>query len=206
MTTEVPVQTPIRSRAAGFRDLYIAKIKENTALTYSTETPVKLARAVKAKISHKFTSEKVYSDDGVEDTVQSYEGTEVDIDVNALAPQDRAALFGMMYENGFLVGNKDDIAPEVALGYRVKRLNKKYEFVWLYAGKFASGLEENYETQEDKVKTQTASLKGSFYERNIDGNYINSVDEGNLIAEYSDAKAAIENWFSKVQEPKKAAG
>lgn len=206
MTTEAPVKAPVRSRAAGFRDLYIAKIKENTATTYTTETPLKLARAIKAKISHKFTSEKVFSDDGVEETVQSYEGTEVDIDVNALAPQDRADLFGMLYENGFLTGNKDDVAPEVAVGYRVKRLNKKYEFTWLYAGKFASGLEENYETQEDKVKTQTASLKGSFYERNIDGNYITSVDEGNLIEEYSDAKTAIENWFAKVQEPKKVAG
>lgn len=86
-----------------------------------------------------------------------------------------------------------------------KKLNGKYEFVWLYVGTFGQGYDDNYQTQEDKVTTQTATLKGSFYERACDGNFETQVDESNLLTEHTDAAAAIKNWFGKVQEPTEAA-
>lgn len=196
--------TIVRSRTKSFRDIHVALVTENTATSYVTGTPVKLARAIKGKISDKFTTEKIYSDDTVEDTAQTYEGTEVELEVNSLAPQDKALVFGHLYENGFLVKNKDDKAPEVAIGYRAKKLNGKYEFVWLYVGTFGQGFEDNYETEADKATTQTATLKGDFYERQIDKNYHVAVDESNLAADHTDAAAAIKDWFSKVQEPPKA--
>ena len=66
----------------------------------------------------------------------------------------------------------------------------------------------NYETQEDKVKTQTAGLKGSFYARTkedtIDGKkknlYAIQVDESNLLEADTTASEAIADWFAKVQE------
>lgn len=197
-------KTIVRSRTKSFRDIHVALVKENTATSYVTDTPVKLARAIKGKISDKFTTEKIYSDDTVEDTAQTYEGTEVELEVNSLAPQDKALVFGQLYENGFLVKNKEDKAPEVAVGYRAKKLNGKYEFVWLYVGTFGQGFEDNYETEADKATTQTATLKGDFYERQIDKNYQISVDESNLAADNTDAAAAIADWFGKVQEPTKA--
>lgn len=190
----------VRSRIKAFRDLYIAKVTQNTESAYETATPVKLARAIKGKVSDKFSSEKIYSDDSVEEVVGNYEGTDVEFEVNSLAPQDRVILFGNLYENGFLVKSKDDKAPEVAVGYRAKRLNGKYEFVWLYTGTFGQGNDEEYETEADKVNTKTATLKGSFYARQKDGNYHISVDESNLLAEHTGAAAAIKNWFAKVQE------
>lgn len=201
---ESTVEKIVRSRTKSFRDIHVALVKENTATSYVTETPVKLARAIKGKISDKFTTEKIYSDDTVEDVSTTYEGTEVELEVNSLAPQDKALLFGHLYENGFLVKNKEDKAPEVAIGYRAKKLNGKYEFVWLYVGTFGQGFEDNYETEADKATTQTATLKGDFYERQIDKNYHNSVDESNLLEEHTDAAAAIKDWFAKVQEPTKA--
>ena len=96
--------------------------------------------------------------------------------------------------------NKDDKAPEVAVGYRAKKLNGKYEFVWLYVGRFGQGFDDNYETEADKATTQTATLKGDFYERAIDGSYQISVDESNLMEEHTEAKEAIAQWFSEVQE------
>lgn len=193
-------KTIVRSRTKSFRDIHVALVKENTATSYKTDTPVKLARAIKGKISDKFTTEKIYSDDTVEDTAQTYEGTEVELEVNSLAPQDKALVFGQLYEKGFLVKNKEDKAPEVAIGYRAKKLNGKYEFVWLYVGTFGQGFEDNYETEADKATTQTATLKGDFYERQIDKNYQVSVDESNLATEDTDAAAAIKDWFAKVQE------
>lgn len=193
-------KTIVRSRTCGCRDFYIAKITQNTETGYVTEPPVKLARAIKVKIDEKWTSEKIYSDDGPEEVINSYEGTELELEINALAPQDRALLFGQLYENGFLVKTSDDKAPELAAGWRERKLNGKYEFKWLYAGKFAEGISEEANTKEGKLSPTTKSIKGTFYERSIDGRYEISVDESNLVGDDTDAKTAIENWFGKVQE------
>lgn len=194
------VEKIIRSRHVSFRDIHIAKVIENTETEYTTGTPTKLARAISGTITDNFTSEKIYSDDTVEDVNMSYQGTNVELEVNSLAPQDRRDVYGHMYSKGYLVKNKDDTAPEIALGYRSRMLNKKYEFVWLYCGRFAQGSEKKYQTQQAETNTQTNTLTGEFYERQIDGNYHISVDEGNLIAEYKEAAEAIKNWFGQVQE------
>lgn len=198
-------QQIVRSRTCGLKDFYIALITQNTATAYAAGVPVKLARAIKAKIDEKWTSEKIYSDDGTEEVITSYEGTEVELEINALSPQDRSILFGQLYEKGFLVKTSDDRAPEVAIGWRERKLNGKYEFKWLYVGKFAEGISEEASTKEGKLSPTTKSIKGSFYERSIDNKYEISVDESNLLTEHTDAKAAIDDWFSKVQEKDKAA-
>ena len=191
-------QKIVRSRTCGCRDFYIAKLTQNDAKAYVAETPVKLARAI--KVDENWSSEKIYSDDGTEEVINSYEGTEIELEVNALAPQDRQILFGQLYENGFLVKTADDKAPEVAAGWRERKLNGKYDFKWLYAGKFAEGISEEASTKEGKLSPTTKSVKGSFYERSLDNAYEISVDESNLVTEDTKAAEAIKNWFSKVQE------
>ena len=200
-------ETIVRSRLCGLKDIYIAEVTANNGTTYTTKTPVKLARALSAKVSDKFTTEKVYSDDNVEDIVEQYEGTEIDFSVNTLAPQDYAALYENLYKNGFLLKAAGDGAKDIAIGWRAKKRNGKYEFTWYYCGKLERP-EMNYETQEDKTKTQTASLKGAFYARQKEDTiedkkknlYAIQVDESNLIEGNTTAKAAIADWFSEVQE------
>lgn len=201
------LETIVRSRICGLKDIHIAEVTANNGTTYTTGTPVKLARALSAKVSDKFTQEKVYSDDNVEEIVEQYEGTEMDFSVNTLAPQDYAMLFENLYKNGFLLKAAGDGAKEIAIGWRAKKRNGKYEFTWYYCGKLERP-EMNYETQEDKVKTQTSSLKGSFYarqkEETIDSKkknlYAIQVDESNLLEEDTSAAEAIADWFAKVQE------
>lgn len=194
-----------RSRFVGLKDIYVALVTENTASSYVAAAPVKLARAIKAKISDKRSSEDLESDDGTEETLDAYEGTEVEIEVNSLAPQDLALVMGHKYENGYLVKNRNDRAPELALGYRARKLNGKYEFVWLYVGRFAEGKDTNRETYGKKPTAQTETIKGKFYERAIDGNIETSVDEDNLTVDNTTAAEAIKKWFEKVQEPGEAA-
>ena len=194
------VQQIVRSRTCGCKDFHIAKIIQNTETGCVADIPVKLARAIKVKIDEKWTSEKIYSDDATEEVINSYEGTDLELEVNALAPQDRQLLFGQLYENGFLVKTSEDKAPEVAVGWRERKLNGKYEFKWLYTGKFAEGISEEANTKEGKLTPTTKSIKGKFYERNKDKAYEVSVDESNLIDENTDAKTAIEKWFGEVQE------
>lgn len=201
-------KTTVRHRYCGLRDVYVAKVTQNDTEGYTAGTPVKMARAIKAKISDKFTSEKLYSDDGVEGMLQAYEGTDVELEVNTLAAADRAAFFGQAYLNGFLLKSAEDEAPEVALGYRVRRLNGKFDFVWMYCGRFAQGNEENYETEAARKTAQTNTVKGEFYQREkmdkVEGKDVHlyevRVDESNLATEDTGATAAIKAWFGKVQE------
>ncbi|MCD8038870.1 MAG: major tail protein [Lachnospiraceae bacterium] len=190
----------VRSRTCGLKDIYAALVTTNSSEKYVAGTPVKLARAIKAKVDETWSSEKIYSDDGTEDVISSYEGTSVELEVNALAPQDRELVFGQLYDNGFLVKTSDDLAPEVAIGWRERKLNGKYDFKWLYVGKFSEGISEEASTKEDKLSPVTKTIKGSFYERSLDNRYEISVDESNLLDEYTDAATAITNWFSAVQE------
>lgn len=201
-------KTTVRHRYCGLRDVYVAKVTQNDTEGYTAGTPVKMARAIKAKISDKFTSEKLYSDDGVEGMLQAYEGTDVELEVNTLAAADRAAFFGQAYLNGFLLKSAEDEAPEVALGYRVRRLNGKFDFVWMYCGRFAQGNEENYETEAASKTAQTNTVKGEFYQREkmdkVEGKDVHlyevRVDESNLATEDTGAAAAIKTCFGKVQE------
>lgn len=201
------VETIVRSRICGLKDIHIAEVTANDGSTYTTGTPVKLARALSAKVSDKFTQEKVYSDDNVEEIIEQYEGSEIDFSINTLAPQDYAKLYENLYKNGFLLKAAGDGAKEIAIGWRAKKRNGKYEFTWYYCGKLERP-EMNYETQEDKIKTQTSSLKGSFYARQkediIDGKkknlYAIQVDESNLLEADTTAAQAITNWFTNVQE------
>lgn len=200
-------QSIVRSRYCGLKDIYIAKVTENTATAYTTETPSKLARSLSAKISDKFTREKLYSDDGVEDIIDSYEGTDVEIIINAIAAEDYAKIYNNIYEKGFLIKSGSHEAVKLALGYRTKRKNGKYDFVWFYCGEFERP-EKTHETQAEKIATQTITIKGSFYEREkeveFDGKkfkpYSIEVDESNLLETETEAKNAIVDWFSKVQE------
>ena len=201
-------KTTVRHRSCGLRDVYVSKVTHNDPYAYTAGTPENKSLAINAKISDKVTSEKLYSDDGVEGMLQAYEGTDVELEVNTLAAADRAAFFGQAYLNGFLLKSAEDEAPEVALGYRVRRLNGKFDFVWMYCGRFAQGNEENYETEAASKTTQTNTVKGEFYQREkmdkVDGKDVHlyevRVDESNLATEDTGAAAAIKAWFGKVQE------
>ncbi|MEG1310657.1 MAG: phage tail protein [Romboutsia sp.] len=194
-------ETVVNTRRMGLRDIYIALVTENTTENYTTDTPIKLGRAIDAKVTVKKSVEKIYSDDNIEGTIENFESADIEVESNKLSPTEKALIRGAKYENGFLVNNANDKAAEIAIGWRAKQTNGKYEFVWYYCGKFNEGQTEEYSTNGDKIKTQTAKLKGTFYQRQKDENYNVEVDESYLTADETGAKEAIKSWFSKVQEP-----
>lgn len=201
------IETITRSRRVGLKDICVAAVTTNDEDVYAAEIPVRLAKAISATVKDTFSVEYTYSDDEVEDTVETYEKTEIEIEVNTLTPGDYALLFDTLYKFGFLVKAESDRAKEIALGFRAKQANGKYEFNWYYCGK-AEHPDETYETIKDKKTAQTTKITFSFYARKkedtIDGKKIKAycikVDESNLLEEHTTAKAAIEEWFSAVQE------
>lgn len=169
------------------------KSDDNTGVTY--DPLIKLERAISAKISPKSNSENIYSDDSVEDVITAFEGVDIEIEVNQLPLLSRAKLQGAKVVKGVLVENKDDIPPTIALGFKSKKNNGKHRFVWLLKGKFELAADE-YDTEAEKPKAQSAKLKGKFFLRDFDGNYRFICDEDNQGAD----AAIISSWFTVVPE------
>jgi phi13 family phage major tail protein len=183
------------ARQIGLRDIHIAVLKSDDATVTVYDPPIKLERAISAKLSPKSNSENIYSDDSVEDIITAFEGVDVEIEVNQLSLTSRAMLQGSKVGKGVLVENKTDIPPTIALGFKSKKNSGKYRFVWLLKGKFELATDE-YDTEAEKPKAQSAKLKGNFYSRESDGNYRFICDED---IQGVDA-TIIGSWFTEVPE------
>lgn len=150
-------ETITRSRLVGLKDICVAAVTTNDEDVYAADVPVRLAKAIAATVKDTFSVEYTYSDDEVEDTVETYEKTEIELEVNRLTPGDYALLFDTLYKYGFLAKAEGDKAKEVALGFRAKQGNGKYEFSWYYCGK-AEHPDVTYETVKDKKTAQTIKI------------------------------------------------
>lgn len=181
-------------RQIGLERLTVATITKDEATGTTYAKPVKLERSITAKISPKTSSEKLYSDDAVEDILNNFDSCDVEIELNQLTIASRALLQGSKVVDGMLIENKDDIAPDLALGFRSKKSNGKYRYIWLLKGKFEH-TEDEYETIGEKPTPKTNSLKGSFYAR-ADGNWRVMEDEDTEDANAETLKA----WFDSVPE------
>lgn len=183
------------ARQVGLKDIYIATLTkdDDTGVTY--ETPTKLERAINAKITPKSNSENDYSDDDMEDILTVFDSCDVEIELNQLSLTSRAALQGAKMVKGTLLESKEDIAPTLALGFKSKKSNGKYRYVWLYKGKFELASDE-FATQEDKPKSQTAKLKGTFYPRQHDGSWRLIADDDEVGVD----AATITGWFTAVPD------
>lgn len=182
------------SRQIGLKDVSFAKLLTDVvdgATTY--DAMKKYERSVTAKITPKQDSETEYSDDSIEDIVSSFNSIDVEIELNTLSLETRAFLQGAKVVNGILIESKEDIPPFVAMSFRSKKANGKYRYVCLFKGKFDI-TEDNFEIQADKVKSQTAKIKGTFVARDSDGYWRLIGDED---ATGADA-TALASWLTAV--------
>lgn len=181
------------ARQIGLKDIHIAVLTKDDDTTITYEVPSKLERAINAKITPTVTSENIYSDDSVEDVLSVLEGIEVEIEINQLSLTSRAKLQGAKVVKGVLIENKNDIAPTLALGFKSKKSNGKYRYVWLLKGKFELTADE-YDTEAEKPAPKSAKLKGKFFARDNDGNFRFIADED----ETGIDTTIITGWFTAV--------
>ena len=188
-------------RQIGLKDVHVAIIQSDGVSGTVYDTPVKISRAITAKITPSVNSETLYSDDGVEDELSAFAGCEVEIEQNALTLEHRALILGKKYANGELLENSGDIPPKLALLFRSEKSTSTkakpvYRYCVLYKGKF-SEIEDEYETKGEKPNSKTTKIKGKFYDRDNDGDWRLMMDTD---AEGAD-ETRIQQFFESVQEP-----
>jgi len=151
----------------GLNDLHYALLTKDdeTGVTYSA--PVKVSGAITAKITPKSNSETLFADDGPAEIATALGEIDVELETKDLDLSTQAALLGHTVNAGVIMKKASDNAPYVALGFKSKKSNGKYRYVWLFKGKFMPP-DQEYATQEDKPKFQTPTIKGSFIRRDND--------------------------------------
>lgn len=181
----------------GLRDLYRAPITVDESGKETYGAPVRMAKAISAELSVEVAEAILYADDGADEVVKEFVNGELTLNVNDLMPADLAALLGQTQDDDNVVyaGENDD-PPYFAIGFRAKKANGMYKYLWLYKVKFAIP-SENYTTKGDSIEFTTPEIVGQFIKR-PDGLW-----KAEHVALPSETAAA--SWFTEVREPNNAA-
>jgi len=185
--------TPVTSALVGLESLHYAILTDGATPTYGV--PAIIAPAITAKITPKVNMDMLYADNKGIEVAQTLSEVDVELNTQDIPLEVQAALLGHTLDStkGVLTKSANDIAPYVAIGFKAKKANGKYRYVWLLKGMFQE-LEEDYATKEDKVKFSTPTLKGTFLPRQ-DGAIEYTADED------SGYTGGDSGWFTAVYTP-----
>ena len=177
----------------GLRDLYRAPITVDESGKETYGTPVRMAKAISAEMSVEVAEAILYADDGADEVVKEFVSGELTLNVNDLMPADLAAILGQTQdEDGVVYAGEEDEPPYMAIGFRAKKANGMYKYIWLYKVKF-SVPDETYNTKGDGIEFSTPEIVGQFVKR----------DDGLWKAEHvsEPSNDVAKAWFTAVREP-----
>lgn len=165
----------VHSTSIGVENLVFAKLLDEVAPSYGTVTNI--SPLINIKLSPKVNSDTLYADNQAVETVSSLGQIDVEVETQDLPLEVQKDLLSHTLDatKGVMTYSVEDIAPYVALGFKIKKANGKYRYVWLLKGKFEE-ISDEAATQEDKAKFSTPKMKGTFMPRS-DGNWKYTADE-----------------------------
>ncbi len=178
----------------GLNSLYYAILTKDDATGVTYSAPVKIAGAINAKITPKSNTDILYTDDGPDEVLYSMGEIDVELNTKDLDLDTQAALLGHTVTGGVLVRKETDIPPYLAIGFKSKKSNGKYRYMWLFKGQFSLP-DQDYATKEDKPKAQTPKIKGTFIRRAYDAAWQKVTDEDHV----NYVSSIGTNWFTSVE-------
>lgn len=183
-------------RQISLKDLHVGKLTPGTDVVggtpaYTNITSIK--GAISASSSVNQSEESYYSDDAVEEVHVAVNSMTFEVEISNLSIEERALLLGQTTSGGMAVGNKDDIAPEVWVGFRSKRTDGTYRYVSLPKCKFSVPAEA-YATEAESTTAQTITLTCNALPLISNGNYKITLDEGSSLT--ATQQTARNNWFT----------
>lgn len=154
----------------GLDNFYYSIITTDTSAGVTYQTPVALKGAVSVSVNPNSEVTTLFADDGPYDTAESIGQIEVDMTIADMSQEDYAAIMGHTISGGVMTELASDSPVDLAFGFRAKRSNGAYSYMWLLKGKFSKP-EVKHETKSDKLNFQTLTFKGKFVQRTYDGKY-----------------------------------
>ncbi len=189
----------------GLDRLFYAPITEAPGTGIETYgTPVILAKAISAEMSIELAEAILFADDGAAYTIQEFQSGTLTLGVDEIERSVAAALTGATVDNnGVLISASEDGGATVAVGFRAKKANGKYKYIWLYRVKFGVP-STSLATKGDTITFSTPSIEGTIMRRNKP-----ATGNANLHpwkAEANEDDDAVEpevitDWYDTVYEP-----
>ncbi|WNF36824.1 phage tail protein [Bacillaceae bacterium IKA-2] len=186
----------------GLDRLYYSKITEGANGTETYETPISLAKAMKADLSVELAEAVLYADDGAAEVVKEFKSGKLSLGIDDIGTTAAEDLTGAKIDdNKVLISASEDGGTPVAIGFRAKKANGKYRYFWLFRVKFGIPA-TNLLTKGDSISFQTPTIEGTVMRRNkLDGLGNHpwkaevSEDDTGVVAD------TISTWFTEVYEP-----
>ncbi len=175
----------------GLKDLFVALVTEaETGDTYGA--PERLAKAITADLSVNVAEAVLYADDGADVVVKEFVDGELKLVINDLVPAMQAKLLGQTIEDEKVIyANEADLAPYFAVGFRAKKPNGSYKYVWLYKVKFAIP-GESYKTKGENIEFTTPEITGKIVK--------NNKGDWKVDAVLTESDPIATTWFTAVKE------
>ena len=159
------------STQVGVESLYIAIMTTEDTLEANAiyDTPVYVAPAIGINIQPQGNTSVLFADDGAIETESANGPVNVSINPSELPLDKRALILGAAYNagTGVITHKATDRPPYLALGFKSRKANGDYRYVWLLKGK-AVRPQENYQTKTDNVQFNTPQLNLQFVRRKYD--------------------------------------
>lgn len=187
----------------GLDRLFYATITDSPTTGDETYgTPVMLAKAMSAELSVELAEATLFADDGASEVVKEFKNGKLTLGVDNIGRDVAMTLTGAKVDKkGVLISSSEDGGEPVAIGFRAKKSNGKYKYIWLYRVKFAVP-STSLATKGDSITFSTPTIEGTVMRRNkLDGQdkhpWKAEVDEGDTGVD----AATITAWYTKVYEP-----
>ena len=177
----------------GLKNIYVAKITDETNGVITYDAPRKIAHAITANITPNVEQATLYGDDRAVASEEALADIDVEITVTDLNVADYAFLMGATVdENNGVTDSIDNTPPEVALGFEVPLSKGGKRMYWYYKGKFGIPSSE-HNTKQGSIEYQTPSISAKFMPRE-DGKWRYRVDANTTNT------VIVDTWFTEVQE------
>lgn len=175
----------------GLKDLYYAVITMTEDGVESYAEPKKMAEVMTADLTVNTADGTLYADDAVSEIVKEFSNGQIKLGIKDLTPEVLAELLGQeATEDGVVWAGGDDEPPYVAVGFRAKKSEGKYRYVWLQKVKFKVP-SESYETKGESINFKTPEIEGDF----------TKASTGKWKADYVGLETTdvAKNWFNQVK-------
>ncbi|QBP06945.1 major tail protein [Virgibacillus phage Mimir87] len=145
----------------GLDMFHLALLTEDERDGVEYEAPEQVDGAVNVNVQPNTDSNTFYADNGAYAVLNSLGDIDVDMEVADLPFKLQKKIFGHKEENGIQFASTEDIAAQLALGFRAKTSGGGYRFYWFLKGQ-PELLPIEHQTDEGNATPQTAKLKLKF--------------------------------------------
>ena len=184
----------------GVDDLYIAEVTEDTKETYTTGTPellsdfAEISKTVETQKQKKFYNNKPK-------IVFRVEGDDaITVAIPVLSLEKLAKITGKTIDatTGAFIDD-EPTEKQYALGYRMKKTDGSWRYVWRLKGSFANVPDEASKTEDDTTDSQGQSIEyAGVYTNHV---FTKTSKAAKGVVADDDGKTDVSSWFTAVVTP-----